>query len=229
MSLWTRILKSIEAVAQGKSFSEVLDELTAPPEKTVAFAIAVIGLSAKMAKADGRVTKNEVAAFRQVFQIDTKDERNAARVFNLARQDVSGYEGYAKSIARMFHNDEPILRDLLEGLFYIATADGVFHELEEQFLIHVSEIFGLEKATFECIRSRAWPEGLENPYAVLGVNPNDSMKTIKTKWQELIKENHPDTMIARGVPVEAIKLAENRLISINKAWEEIKLERSIDA
>ena len=98
MSIWTRIIKAIEALAKGESLSDVFDQLKAPPERSIAFTIAVIALGAKMAKADGYVTPGEVKAFRQVFRIPTGEESNAARVFNLARQDVTGYELYAKRI-----------------------------------------------------------------------------------------------------------------------------------
>ena len=102
MSIWTRIIKAIEALAKGESLSDVFDKLKAPPERSIAFTIAVIALGAKMAKADGYVTPGEVKAFRQVFRIPTGEESNAARVFNLARQDVTGYELYAKRISSMF-------------------------------------------------------------------------------------------------------------------------------
>ena len=117
MSIWTRIIKAIEALAKGESLSDVFDKLKAPPERSIAFTIAVIALGAKMAKADGYVTPGEVKAFRQVFRIPTGEESNAARVFNLARQDVAGYELYAKRISSMFGQGHQTLIDLLEGLF----------------------------------------------------------------------------------------------------------------
>mgnify|MGYP005743147221 FL=1 len=124
MSIWTRIIKAIEALAKGESLSDVFDKLKAPPERSIAFTIAVIALGAKMAKADGYVTPDEVKAFRQVFRIPTGEESNAARVFNLARQDITGYELYAKRISSMFGQGHQTLIDLLEGLFHIATADN---------------------------------------------------------------------------------------------------------
>ncbi|MGB0903458.1 MAG: TerB family tellurite resistance protein, partial [Mangrovicoccus sp.] len=102
MSIWSRIGAAVSALAQGEPLAEVFDRLRAPPERSVAFTIAVIALGAKMAKADGQVTRNEVAAFRQVFHIPKAEEDNAARVFNLARQDVAGYEHYARRIRKMF-------------------------------------------------------------------------------------------------------------------------------
>ena len=226
MSLWTRIRDALEALSSGSSFADFFETLTRPPEKTVAFTIAVIGLGAKMAKADGVVTRNEVTAFREIFRIDPADEAHAARIFNLARQDVRGYQAYARSIARMFREDHQTLVDLLEGLFYIAAADGVHHPLEDAFLADVAEIFGLSDDEFAQVKCRTAPPSEADPYAILGVGRNDDIGAIKSAWRAAVKDNHPDQMLARGVPEEAIKLATNRLTALNTAWEAIQLERA---
>lgn len=127
MSIWTRITDALAALASGESLSAVLDRLRTPPERSVAFTIAVIALGAKMAKADGQVTRDEVAAFREIFAIPPGEEANAARVFNLARQDVAGFDSYARKIKGMFRGDDRILIDLMEGLFHISVADGSYH------------------------------------------------------------------------------------------------------
>ena len=131
MSIWTRISEALAALTSGEGLSAVFDRLRSPPERSVAFTIAVIALSAKMAKADGLVTRDEVTAFREVFQIAQEDEPGAAKVFNLARQDVAGFEEYATRIRRMFDEESEALRDLMEGLFHIALADGVYHPNED--------------------------------------------------------------------------------------------------
>lgn len=226
MSIWTRIIDSIEALARGESFSDVLEKLTTPPEKSVAFAIAVIGLGAKMAKADGLVTANEVTAFRQIFHIPPREEANAARVFNLARQDVSGYDTYAATIAKMFRDDRKTLENLLEGLFVIATADGFYHPDEDQFLQVVADIFGLTEREFRTVRARSVADADPDPYAVLGVDPEDDLDTIRNRWRSLVRESHPDRLIARGVPEEAVKLATRQLARINEAWDEILNEKA---
>lgn len=221
MSIWTRITEALAALRAGESLSVVFEKLRTPPERSVAFTIAVIALGAKMAKADGLVTRNEVAAFREVFYIPTTEEKNAARLFNLARQDVAGFEDYARRIARMFNQPDGTLRDLLEGLFYIAVADGAYHPQEDDFLSQVSKIFGLSEREFKALRARFVPDAEPDPYDVLGVEPDDDFETIRSAWRQLVRESHPDRMMARGVPEEAVKLAEKRLIAINRAWEMI--------
>ena len=229
MSLWTRITEALAALAQGESLAHVFDLLRGrpEPERSVGFTIAVIALGAKMAKADGEVTRDEVSAFRRVFTLEPGEEANAARVFNLARQDVAGFDAYARKIVRMFRDkDHPDNRalfiDLIEGLFHIALADDILHDNEEVFLAHVAEIFGLDDRCYRAIRARLVEGAQRDPYDLLGVAHDAPLDEIRAAWRSAVKENHPDAMIARGVPPEAAKLAERRLIAINAAWEELK-------
>ena len=226
MSLWTRISCALSALRQGESLSAVFDRLRTPPERTVAFAIAVIALGAKMAKADGKVSRSEVAAFREVFTIPPEEEPAAARVFNLARQDVAGFDAYARRIARMFHPGDPVLVDLLEGLFHIAVADGHLHPDEDAFLSEVAAIFGLTPRCLRCIRARFVDDAPHDPYTVLDVAPDAPLDEIRRVYRQQVRETHPDRMAARGVPAEAIRLAERRLQDVNRAWEEIRQDRA---
>ncbi|MDG1738087.1 MAG: molecular chaperone DjiA [Paracoccaceae bacterium] len=222
MSIWTRISEAIEALRRGDPLSSIFEALKAPPERSIAFTIAVIGLGAKIAKADGLVTKDEVTAFREVFVIAREDEASAARVYNLARQDVAGYEVYARRIAAMFQEQPSVLCDLMEGLYHVALADGTYHPNEDDFLEKVSNIFGISDARFRQLRARFVPEAELDPYTVLGVSPDQSLKEIRVAWKTAVRESHPDIMIARGVPEEAAKIAEKRMVDINRAWEEIQ-------
>ncbi|MBL4751242.1 MAG: molecular chaperone DjiA [Amylibacter sp.] len=221
MSVWQRISDAISAITTGEGLTAVLEKLKTPPEKSTAFTIAVIALGAKMAKADGLVTKDEITAFRQVFFIPKRDECNAAKIFNLARQDVAGYEIYAAKIAKMFKTETAVLEDLVEGLFHIAVADGHYHPNEDDFVHRVANIFGLDEATYRSFRTRFVPDAAPDAYDVLGVAPDCPLEEIRKIWRQKIRETHPDRMMSRGLPEEAITLATKRMIAINKAWEEI--------
>ncbi|SFS03438.1 molecular chaperone DjiA [Yoonia litorea] len=225
MSIWSRIAEAISALASGESLSEVFERLRGDPDRSVGFTIAVIALGAKMAKADGRVTKDEVVAFREVFLIPPEEEANAARVFNLARQDVAGFDIYARRIKAMYGADDRPLCDLLEGLFHIALADGVYHPKEDDFLHEVARIFGFDERRFRKTRALFVQEADRDPYDVLGVEPDAPMDQVRRAWRQLVRETHPDQMMARGVPEEAVKLAERRMVAINRAWEEIQSGR----
>ncbi|GFE48451.1 molecular chaperone DjlA [Roseobacter cerasinus] len=221
MSIWSRISDALAALAAGESLAAVFDRLRSPPERSVAFTIAVIALGAKMAKADGQVTRDEVTAFKEVFHIAAQDEQGAARVFNLARQDVAGYEDYATRIRDMFSEQPGILHDLLEGLFHIAMADGFYHPNEDAFLERVAEIFSVPQAEFKRLRMRFAPDAQQDPYTVLGVAPDAPLDEVRRVWRRLVRQNHPDALMARGLPPEAMQLAEKRMADINRAWDEI--------
>ena len=226
MSLWSRIADALAALAKGEGLAVVFDRLRTPPERSVGFTIAVIALGAKMAKADGRVTRNEVAAFREIFTIPPEEEANAARVFDLARQDVAGFDLYARRIAGMFPPGDPVLEDLLEGLFHIALADGVLDPREEAFLDEVAAIFGIGERCLRALKARFVPDAPRDPYCVLGVPPEAPLPDIRRAWSQAVRDTHPDRMAARGVPPEALRLAEARLRDINLAWEEIRRDRA---
>ena len=219
MSIWTRITEALSALTSGEGLAAVFDRLRTPPERSVAFTIAVIALGAKMAKADGQVTRDEVTAFREVFQIAEADAGEAAKVFNLARQDVTGFDDYARRIATMFEGQPQMLTDLMEGLFHIAMADGIYHPNENAFLEEVRNIFGLDEADFATLKARFVPNSSPLPHSVLGIPPGASKEEARKAWQALVRANHPDALIARGLPPEAIRMAEKRMIDINQAWE----------
>jgi len=223
MSIWSRIRESLAALARGEPLSRVFERLSTPPERRVAFTIAVIALGAKMAKADGRVTRDEVAAFREIFSIPPEEEENAARIYNLARTDVAGFEVYAERIAGMFADRPEVLADLLEGLVYISVADGEYHPAEHAFLEEVARIFGIPEARFRAMRARHLP-GEIDPWAVLGVAPGADPAEVRARYRALVRELHPDRMIARGVPHEARRLAEQRLAAVNEAYAQLRAE-----
>jgi DnaJ like chaperone protein len=221
MSIWTRIADALSALAAGEGLSAVFDKLRAPPEKSVGFTIAVIALGAKMAKADGEVTRNEVSAFRRVFAIPPAEEANAARVFNLARQDVAGFDSYARKIRRMFNGDSKVLVDVIEGLFEISVADGHWHPNEEEFIHEVARIFEIGEPCYRSLLAMYVPDAKPDPYVVLGITPTATLDEARAAWKQAVRDFHPDRMMARGVPEEAVKLAEKRLIAVNAAWDEI--------
>ncbi|MEM6940479.1 MAG: molecular chaperone DjiA [Pseudomonadota bacterium] len=221
MSIWSRISEALAALTSGEGLAAVFDRLRNPPERSVAFTIAVIALGAKMAKADGLVTRDEVTAFREVFQIAEADAEGAARVFNLARQDVAGFDDYAKRIAAMFRDDPHMLSDLMEGLFHIAMADGMYHPNEDAFLDDVAHIFGMSDAEFATLKARFVPDQSPLPHVVLGIAADAGLDEARAAWRALVRANHPDALVARGLPEEAIRMAEKRMIDINRAWETI--------
>jgi len=206
----------------GSLFAGIGDPAT---RRQVAFSMALIALSAKMAKADGIVTASEVAAFRSIFAVPESEQGHVTRLFDLARRDVAGYDAYAARIAALYADNRDALVDVLDGLFAIAKADDAVHEAEFAYLESVATIFGIDGPAFERIAARhvIGPEG--DPYLVLGVDRSWPRSEIRTQYRKLVAENHPDKFIARGLPEEFIAIANDRLAAINRAWEQIERER----
>lgn len=193
--------------------------------RKVAFSVAIIALSAKMAKADGVVTEDEVQAFQDIFEIPPEEANNVARLYNLAKQDVSGYDAYAYKLASLCGSGTSncqILQDVLDGLYHIAKADGVIHEHEAAVLQHIALIFGIDEAHFEQISARHVAADGIDPFAVLGVSPTTPFNEIKKRYRELARESHPDQLRARGLPDEFMAIANERMARFNSAFASIE-------
>ena len=204
-----------------------LDRPGVEPQKDVAFTIAVIALSAKMARADGVVSPLELAAFRQVFRFAPEETANIEHVFNLAKQDVAGYEAYADQIAALLKDDRKLLQHVLEGLLYVAAADGILHPREDAFLDNVAMRFGFSDSEYRFYRARFIDDHGGNPYDSLRLGPDATDVEIKARYRQLVRDNHPDRLMANGVPPEFLALANHKLAAINAAYETIARERGL--
>ncbi|MCC9620226.1 TerB family tellurite resistance protein [Thalassospira sp. MA62] len=197
--------------------------------RQVAFATGVIILAAKMAKADGRVSRDEINTFKRVFHIPSGEEKNVGQIFDMARKSADGFEPYAQQIATMFRGERALLEGLLESLYQIAIADGELHPAEKEYLKKVAHIFGFADVDFERVhQTYTAPQGQgPDPYAQLGLDRNASDDDLKSAYRRLSRENHPDTLIAKGMPPEFVDQANEKMARINSAWDQIRKERGI--
>lgn len=194
------------------------------PRRGVAFTIAVIALGAKMARADGAVTRDEFGAFAEVFQIPSGEEDHVRLVFDLARKSTAGFESYARQVGRLFATDRAVLENLLGGLFHIALADGQVCSAEDAYLREVARLFGFAAGDYVRIRAHyvmADEDGGQNAYAILGVAPDASAQSIHDAHRRLVRESHPDLAIAQGLPSECVALATARVARINAAYDRL--------
>jgi DnaJ like chaperone protein len=224
MSIWTRLRDNLSRF--GASFETLLSgSAPAATEGGLAFTIGMIALTAKMAFADGKVSAAEVEVFHRIFHVPPRERRNLARFFDLARQSMAGFESYAKDLARLFRDKPGVLEDVLDALFAIALADGGLHPREQDYLALAAEIFGFSDAEFDRIRACHMDPELSNPYRVLGVMPDCDEEELKQAYRRLVRENHPDSLIGRGVPAEFVAVATVKLAAINRAHDEIMRRR----
>jgi len=247
MAIWGKILGGVAGFAAGgplgaiagatlghaidskKWASNIPENISGNSLKSrqTAFTVAVVVLSAKMAKADGHVTRDEISAFKDLFDIPENEMGDVGKLFNEARKDSAGFEPYARQIGSMFKNDQNVKESLLASLFQIALADGIIHQDEDKFLLEVANCFGLSDKDFNRIRSSFITSNKTDPYELLGVNRKMSDSEIKNIYRNLIRKNHPDVLIAQGMPQEFIDTANKKMASINAAYDLISKERSI--
>jgi DnaJ like chaperone protein len=192
---------------------------------------ALVALGAKMAKADGQVRNTEVAAFKRVFQASPDNEATIGRFFDLARQTTLGFERYARIIAKRFRAQPAALEDVLDGLFHIALADGIVSDEEMAFLERVGDIFGFSDREFRRIKTSHMGRAADDPFLILGVDEDISDADLKRAYRRMAAANHPDRMIARGLPQELVGLANHKMAMVNRAYGEIlalrKAERGL--
>jgi DnaJ like chaperone protein len=233
MSVWGKVSGAAAGLLVGGPVGAVLGAVAGhflfdrESDPGVVFTMAIIALAAKMARAGGSARDEEFAIFAHVFGMPPEEEANVRRVFNLARQDVAGYEAYAGQIAELFKGNPAMLEDILDGLFEIAKSDGILHPEENAFLERVADIFGFAPNEFRRIRASHFAPELTDPYVILGLSYAANEDEIRRTYRRLVRENHPDSLVARGVPEEFVKLANDKLAVINTAYAKIMAEQGL--
>ena len=196
----------------------------APPQQV--FAISLIILTAKLAKADGYVSKEELIAIKDKLKIPEHEIDQVGKIFDKAKEDSLGYEPYAQQIAQIYRNSPAVLDEVINILFYIAEADSNVSDSEIAMIRSIAEIFGLSESQFEGIKESRKSSDKLNPYVVLGCDPNDNFAAIRKKYLLLSKEHHPDLLMNKGVPQEVIEESKKKMRAINSAFDQIEKMKS---
>ena len=190
------------------------------------FALALIVLSAKLSKADGQVSKEELVAVKDKLKIPEHELDQVGKIFNKAKEESTGYEQYAQQISEIYKGNINVLEEVINILFYIAEADGNVSDQEYKMIQHVSQIFGLNDMQFNGIVEGRKSSDKLNPYVVLESKPDDNLGDIRKKYLKLSKEHHPDLLLSKGVPKEVIEESKNKMRAINSAWDQIQKLKS---
>ena len=240
MSIWGSLIGGMIGLSLGGPFGMLLGSIIggkisraksgsgmgtfAQPQQV--FALSLIVLSAKLSKADGQVSREELIAVKDKLKIPDNELDQVGKIFNKAKEESQGYEPYAQQIAQIYRGNLNVLEEVINMLFYIAEADGNVSKSELEMIESISNIFGLTQTQFESIKESRKSTGKSNPYIVLESNPNDDIQTIRKKYIELSKEHHPDLLISKGVSEEVIKESKKKMRAINSAWDQIQKLKS---
>ena len=240
MSIWGSLIGGMIGFSLGGPFGMLLGSLVggkisrarsrrgfgafAQPQQI--FALSLIVLSAKLSKADGNVSREELVAVKDKLKIPENEIDQVGKIFNKAKEESTGYEPYAQQIAQIYKGNINVLEEVINILFYIAEADGKVSPSELTMIENISKIFGLTQAQFNSIRESRKGSDKLNPYIVLESNPDDDLQSIRKKYLKLSKENHPDLLVSKGVPQEVIDESKNKMRAINSAWDQIQKLKS---
>lgn len=177
--------------------------------RDVSFVQSMAGLAAKISKADGAVSENEIRTFKKLFNTDKNPK--IARIFNEAKQSTAGYQAYAKQLKILSRDNLDMKESIIENLFKIAVVDGEILSDEMEMLEDIANIIELPQGNYTIIKDRfvfkPSNETLQDYYEVLGVFYNASDKEIKRRWKELINQYHPDLAQAKGASAGKLKPA----------------------
>lgn len=195
------------------------------------FFIATFSLIAKIAKADGVVSLDEIEVVEkfasQELGLTGRAYKFAESVFIEAKQSSSGFEDFAHQFKSIFRENPNIRHMMLDLLIRIAAADGDYHDEEERMILRAAEIFGISVSEYELIKKQ-YVKDLRKYYALLEVSENDCNEEIKKQYKKLVKSYHPDVIISKGLPEEFIKFANTKFSEIKEAYEVIRKERNIE-
>lgn len=240
MAIWGSLIGGMIGLSLGGPFGMLLGSLIggkisraksragfgsfAQPQQI--FALSLIVLSAKLSKADGQVSKEELIAVKDKLRIPENELDQVGKIFNKAKEESAGYEPYAQQIAQIYRGNINVLEEVINILFYIAEADGNVSKSEHKMIEHIAQIFGLTEIQFNSIKESRKSSDKLNPYIVLESNPDDTIEIIRKRYLKLSKEHHPDLLMSKGVPQEVIDESKTKMRVINSAWDQVQKLKS---
>ena len=240
MSIWGSLIGGMIGFSLGGPFGMLLGSLiggkvsrararggfNAQAQGQRIFALSLIVLSAKLSKADGQVSREELIAVKDKLKIPESELDQVGKIFNQAKEESTGYEPYAKQIAQFYKGNINVLEEVINILFYIAEADGNVSQAERNMIQHIAQIFNLNQSQFDSIKESRKSSDKLNPYIVLESKPEEDLQTIRKKYLKLSKEHHPDVLMSKGVPLEVIEESKKKMRAINSAWDQIQKLKS---
>ena len=192
------------------------------------FFSTVFAMLGKMAKADGRVSPEEIAAVERFMgdqlRLGSEARQLAITIFNEAKDDPTPFGAYVRQFGEAFADAPEMRRLLFQLLLDVALADGTLHEGEDGLLREALDPLGVPHSAYERVRGHLAPD-LDPLYALLGVGAEASDEDLKRAYRKAVREYHPDTIASKGLPEEFTRFAEEKFKEINRAYETIRDHR----
>lgn len=247
-------LGAVLGASLGHSFDKGLEGMsgTALPggqaRTQLAFFTATFSVMGRLAKADGRVSEDEIAFARAVMvqmQFSAQQKKLAIELFNQGREPDFDLDGVLQQFRTECHRRHSLMQMFLEIQLQAAYADGELHPAERELLLHVFAVLGFSRHEYEHLealvrtsrmggssggygpRGEAITPTLDEDYAVLDVSKSASDGEVKKSYRRLMSQHHPDKLVSKGLPEEMIKLANEKTQQIRKAYERIKAARGM--
>lgn len=245
-------LGAVLGASLGHSFDKGLNGLNegASPggqaRTQLAFFTATFSVMGRLAKADGRVSKDEIAFAKAVMaqmMFSEEQKKLAIDLFNQGRQPDFDLDGVLQQFRRECHRRHTLMQMFLEIQLQAAYADGVLHADERTLLLHVFELLGFSQHEFDHLDAMVRaargagggyaPRGeergptLDEDYAVLDITKSAGDAEVKKAYRRLMSQHHPDKLVSKGLPEEMIKVATEKTQQIRKAYERIKQSRGM--
>ena len=202
-----------------------------------AFFSGVFSVMGYIAKVDGKVSKSEILLAQQVMQhmqLSEDMQKVAKELFNQGKDNSFNLDEVLEQFGAECHRRTHLLRMFFEIQIQATYADGVFEVKEHDALKYIAQklnfpIHELEKLIqqFSATNNNTNQLTVDDAYVILGADKNLTDKELKTAYRRLLAQHHPDKLVAKGLPEEMIKIANDKTQEIISAYELIKKHRGM--
>ncbi len=211
-----------------------------------AFFTATFSIMGSIAKADGRVSEDEIRVAQETMgrmQLSAEQKQAAQALFNQGKQPDFTRQEILEQFRRECGRRKNLFIIFMEIQLATALADGDLDSRELLILREVAEYLRFKRTEFEALlarmtaqrsfsesgRNTAHDTSKEKMYKacqVLGVTPEDSDTTVKKAYRKLLSQHHPDKLVSKGLPEEMMKVATEKTREIKNAYDYIKQHRN---
>ena len=204
--------------------------LSTGEEAQFTFFVAAFSMLGKLAKADGRVSEEEIDAVNKFMlydlNLDPESRMAAMNIFNAAIESSESFDDFATQFYSQFRVQPQMLELMIDILLRVSIADGTMSESEERLIRSAVRIFNFGDERYKKLKSK-YVQEFGKYYATLGCGKNDTDEHIKSRYRKLVMEYHPDKIVSKGLPEEFTKFAQDKFREIQDAYDSIRKERGI--